>query len=1299
MLILCMVCFLLPFALRGARMAVTSMQNNVADWLPADYEETSELREFRKYFFGDQFAVISGPWCREGDQVYTNLVRKLREESLEYEPNLRDSKQIEELRAHRKGDDLGLMYTGNYHETWGEQREKWLLGRKGQWYWVNRNGELYRWNGQNNVIQGAQRSMERSVSGRNKVTGTYIDTFGEPPDDEKGLENPFYSDPQKLCARPFKSVTTGPEIFEKMAGPNGTIRIGMFGEGDETTFKAKVEAHNRLTGALFGPTPGETFKWTYESLLQHVDDPAKLAILRSTNQYRDLFEKFIEFEVAQRYDGDFDQLLNASPSDKLEIWYRLWEEALELEAPSRQTCIIVTLNEPILEEMDRAVGRPILGKPRGRILELATGECGIDPENLHLGGPPCDNVAIDEEGASTLLRLVSLSLIIGLGLAYACFRSIPVTMMLFFVGGVAAISSLSYVWFAGSTLDAILMSMPSLVYVLGLSGAVHIVNYYRDACHESGPKVAAETAIKYGWFPCTLAAFTTGLGLVSLCSSNLTPIQKFGFFSAIATMATVTLLFTFLPSALTIWPPGYQKEDKSKKRQRTGLAAHVGRFWQAIGEWVIRHYGLVAVTSLLVMGFFAYGITRVETSVHLLKLFDPDSKILEDYRWMESNLGKLVPMELVVCIDEDSQKEVWLEKKRNKALAKDDAKRLAAGQPEREEDEDFEFDYDQQEYDLKYSILERMELSARVRTQLERFFGPDGLDYVGPGMSTDVFAPMHLVDTQVEPSSDNAIETLNNPRYRFNAQLQTKYPEMLEEDYLAVAGKSNLDYLEAMADKSDPEIFGREMWRVSLRLAALNDVDYGKFVADIKSVVEPIMTAYKQRTKILKAIQKNKPKEAKDGDDASGQSQEVIWVFGRNPDKRNEGDDKLVDPSKDISELVDQTFIFSDTLQDLLENRGYVNKNTKEGRKSLKSYRWIDPDDFVDGARKFPSKEALKEFIEGEDCASVVVIEDDDLFDVDFIQKYAGDKFVDCREHEFKIDPVSKTALPNQQTAMQSKRAGGQTDVATIYTGIVPIVYKAQNQLLRSLVKSIALAFVMIAGVMMLLLRNWRGPVSPGNLLNVSGGALSMLPNVFPVLIVFGALGHLGRKVDIGSMMTASVAMGVAVDDTIHFLNWYRKGLAQGLRRIDAIRLSYDRVATAMTQTTLIGGLGLSAFALSTFTPTQAFGVLMLFLLVAALVGDLIFLPALLASPLGRFFGKEIPLEEVEAKRLAENEDENPPADMAIRVVSEHHDDDPYDALGSQASDSSSEAKYDVHPDSFRNVQSQKDNPGESSAG
>ena len=96
----------------------------------------------------------------------------------------------------------------------------------------------------------------------------------------------------------------------------------------------------------------------------------------------------------------------------------------------------------------------------------------------------------------------------------------------------------------------------------------------------------------------------------------------------------------------------------------------------------------------------------------------------------------------------------------------------------------------------------------------------------------------------------------------------------------------------------------------------------------------------------------------------------------------------------------------------------------------------------------------------------------------------------------------------------------------------------------------------------------------------------------------------------------------MAVDDTVHYLRWFRIGLDQGYDRKGAAMVAYERCATAMSQTTLIAGLGLSVFALSTFTPTQRFGYMMLALLFAALFGDLIFLPALLSGPLGRFFDK-----------------------------------------------------------------------------
>ena len=1216
-LILCATCFFLPFAGRGARLSLDNMQNNVADWLPGDYPETKDLKEFRKYFYGDQFVVVSGPWCHEGDPKYEKLLQKLAEESLEYETTLIDSGRTEELRAHRVGDKLGLMYHGSYHEDWGENREKWLMGEGGQWYFINSNGELFRWDGQNNVVEGAKRQIEKTRNGGvNKANGLLVDQFGLPPSMNHGEPNPFYVEPKRLFARPFKSIVTGPAVFDQMAGPEGTLRIQKSdSEEDLSVFEAKIEAHNRLTGALFGNTPSPTFSWTFDSLLRHVDDPASSKMLQLDPVHRQNFDKFIEKVVDEQFGGTLTSLTEASQKVKLRLWYEMWYQ-LNIEPPPRQTCIIVTLNEPVIGELARVVGRPLMGKPRGRILELATRESGIAAENVRIGGPPSDNVAIDEEGTRTLVNLVGVSAFLGITIAWFSFQSWRLTLMLFFVGGTAAMASLSYVWFAGDTMDAILMSMPSLIYVLGLSGAVHIVNYYKEECLEYGSGLAAERAVSHALFPCALAAFTTALGLVSLCTSNLVPISKFGFYSAIATLATIVLLFTWLPSALTVWKPGYEKLPPGERDAEGGMAAKVGRFWDAIGNWVVGHYSIVLVAAALLMGVGMYGISKIETQVHLLKLFDKNAKILDDYRWMEANLGTLVPAEIVINIDNDAQREPYREDRAAIARRQRDNEIEFTIDPEEKQqlaESDLDIEIEQQEWDLRLSMLERMELSQRVRKQLERFFGPEGTNYVGSGMSTDVFAPLHKIDSQVQSVSRDV----------FSDKLYEKRSEMLEQDYLAVGGQTGKDANQRSADKADPARLGREMWRISIRLAALSDVDYGRFINDLKAVIEPILTAYRYRDDILTALYEQHAGEP--GDDSAADSSDwKVLVLGPRPDSDQLNIKQAVADGRNVSELIDQTFIFADTLKEILENRGITARSAGQSR----FYKWIDPEQYnvnnpmlSDGQREKVRKlfeNNWQSYIAGFDC--VVLIQDDPLFDVELIKTNAR-KLIDARDHVFHVNPKTKQPMPGELTALERQKNDEPVDITAIYTGIVPIVYKAQRSLLTSLIESILLAFIMISVVMMILLRDWRRRPAMDNLLNFRGGMAAMIPNIFPIVVVFGIMGWRHIKVDIGSMMTASVAMGIAVDDTIHFLNWYRSALGKGKTRIEAIRVAYGRVATAMTQTTLIGGLGLSAFALSTFTPTQRFGTLMLFLLAAALIGDLIVLPAVLASPLGKLFG------------------------------------------------------------------------------
>ena len=185
-------------------------------------------------------------------------------------------------------------------------------------------------------------------------------------------------------------------------------------------------------------------------------------------------------------------------------------------------------------------------------------------------------------------------------------------------------------------------------------------------------------------------------------------------------------------------------------------------------------------------------------------------------------------------------------------------------------------------------------------------------------------------------------------------------------------------------------------------------------------------------------------------------------------------------------------------------------------------------------------------------------------------------------------------------------RQEDDSKLSLVYTGTVPLLAESHPTLIRDLMLSFSVSLLLIGVVLVFGLRSVRL------------GLMSIMPNVFPIVLVFGALGWLGRTIDVGSMMTASVGLGIAVDGTVHYLTWFSRGIKSGLSRQASILFAYKHSAPAMLRTTAICGAGLAVYGLSSFLPAARFGWIVCVLLLAALLGDLLLLPAMLASRLGK---------------------------------------------------------------------------------
>jgi uncharacterized protein len=177
--------------------------------------------------------------------------------------------------------------------------------------------------------------------------------------------------------------------------------------------------------------------------------------------------------------------------------------------------------------------------------------------------------------------------------------------------------------------------------------------------------------------------------------------------------------------------------------------------------------------------------------------------------------------------------------------------------------------------------------------------------------------------------------------------------------------------------------------------------------------------------------------------------------------------------------------------------------------------------------------------------------------------------------------------------------------VAT-YTGLSPVMHATNLILLQDLGASFSTAFLLITPVMMLIARSFWA------------GLLIMVPNVLPETLVFGTMSWLGLRLDVAGILTASVAMGIAVNDTLHFVNWYARRLSLGDSRTQAIADTLTSCAAAMFYTMLISCCSMLPFLLAEFVPTRQFACLMIAMLSCSILGDLVLLPALLLSPLGR---------------------------------------------------------------------------------
>lgn len=182
--------------------------------------------------------------------------------------------------------------------------------------------------------------------------------------------------------------------------------------------------------------------------------------------------------------------------------------------------------------------------------------------------------------------------------------------------------------------------------------------------------------------------------------------------------------------------------------------------------------------------------------------------------------------------------------------------------------------------------------------------------------------------------------------------------------------------------------------------------------------------------------------------------------------------------------------------------------------------------------------------------------------------------------------------------------------VTATVTGSGRLFSTLDHYLVRSQISSFGTAFLTIFTVIFIVFRSWRF------------GLLSIAPNLFPVLTVFGAMGWLDISLNVATVMVASVALGVVDDDTIHFISRYRKETHRGVTTDEAIATATTQEGRAALTTAIVNCCAFSVLMLSEYRPSAWFGGLLALTMVVAFLAEVFILPATIKI-FPRLFGAE----------------------------------------------------------------------------
>ncbi|MBL7986402.1 MAG: MMPL family transporter, partial [Flavobacteriales bacterium] len=232
------------------------------------------------------------------------------------------------------------------------------------------------------------------------------------------------------------------------------------------------------------------------------------------------------------------------------------------------------------------------------------------------------------------------------------FRSVYGVVVPIAVVGLAILWQVGFMTALGKPLGILTMLLPTILFVVGMSDVVHLLECYLEEIRSGVPRIKA-IALTYHevGLPTFLTAITSGIGFATLGTASIPPLQEFGLYTAIGVLIAFALAFALLPALLVLTDPA--KLLPNKERPSPWDQRLPGLF-----QWTLRNRRKIMLGFAAVAVLGIGGAYRIRVNNYLLEDLPNNDPLKQGFVWFEERFGGVRPFEMEIAVA-DSGASIW----------------------------------------------------------------------------------------------------------------------------------------------------------------------------------------------------------------------------------------------------------------------------------------------------------------------------------------------------------------------------------------------------------------------------------------------------------------------------------------------------------------------------------------------------------------------------------------------------------------------------------------------------------------